>query len=163
MIPVLNPEDALVKSKGMAPGECLLAGELRTKSIEGYIYPSPTLLNGMVQGKTLVLSITNGTVALQISSSAKKVYISSLLNNPSVAEKIKNVYQTETIIIVCSRNSGEFSMEDFYGAGHLIDCLVQGKRDAFILNDATLAACTFYRKNVDEAFQIIQSSHVGQP
>ncbi|MGE7662166.1 2-phosphosulfolactate phosphatase [Peribacillus sp. NPDC097264] len=162
VIPVLSPADAELKSKDMTQGECLLAGEMRAQPIEGFIYPSPTLLNKLVQGKTLVLSTTNGTVALQKSSSAKKVYIASLLNNPSVAEKIKNVHQTETIVIVCSGNSGEFSMEDFYGAGHLIHCLVNGTQDAFLLNDAAKAACAFYSTNINSAFEILQTSHVGQ-
>ena len=162
VIPVHDPEEARLKSKDISQGECLLSGELRAKPIEGFIYPSPTLLNEMIHGKTLVLSTTNGTVALKNSSSAKKVYIASLLNNPSVAERIKNIHQTETIVIVCAGNSGEFSMEDFYGAGHLIDCLIQGTKSAFILNDAALAACTFYRTNIDNAFEILQSSYVGQ-
>jgi 2-phosphosulfolactate phosphatase len=117
----------------------------------------------MVLDKTLVLSTTNGTVALRNSSAAKKVYIASMLNNPSVAKKIKKDHQTETILVVCSGNSGEFSLEDFYGAGHLIDCLITGtQEDTFSLNDAAKAACTFYRTNMDNAFQILQSSYVGQ-
>lgn len=162
VIPVLSPADALLKSKDLALGEFLLAGELKANPIEDFLYPSPTLLSKLVHGKTLVLSTTNGTVALRNASSSKRVYIASLLNNPSVAKKIKHDHQTETIVIVCSGNSGEFSMEDFYGAGHLIDCLVKSTPDVFTLNDAARAACAFYRTNIQNAFEILQSSYVGQ-
>ncbi|MEK4535195.1 2-phosphosulfolactate phosphatase [Peribacillus sp. FSL K6-1552] len=162
VIPVLNPVDALLRSKELDHEDYLLAGELKAKPVDGFMYPSPTLLSKLVLNKTLVLSTTNGTVALRNSAAAKKVYIASLLNNPSVAEKIKKDHQTETIIIVCSGNSGEFSLEDFYGAGHLIECLITGAQGTFSLNDAAIAACTFYQTNADNTFDILQSSHVGQ-
>ncbi|WP_286184540.1 2-phosphosulfolactate phosphatase [Bacillus sp. SD075] len=162
VIPVMDPVDALVKSQELAHGDSIVAGELKAKPIDDLMYPSPTLLSRQVRGRTLILSTTNGTVALRNSAAAKKVYIASLLNNPSVAEKIKKHHKTETIIIVCSGNSGEFSLEDFYGAGHLIDCLIAGSQGSFILNDAAKAANALYRTNSENAFDILKSSYVGQ-
>ncbi|CAH0203670.1 putative 2-phosphosulfolactate phosphatase [Peribacillus sp. Bi96] len=162
VIPVMDPGDALLKSQELKQGDFLVAGELKAKPVDDLIYPSPTLLSKLVRDKTLILSTTNGTVALRNSAAAKKVYIASLLNNPSVAERIKKHHQIETIIIVCSGNSGEFSLEDFYGAGHLIDCMIAGSQERFILNDAARAATTLYRTNIDNAFDILQSSYVGQ-
>lgn len=162
VIPVMDPTEGLLISKEEEQGEYVLAGELNAAPVDDLIYPSPTLLKKMVRDKTLILSTTNGTVALRNSAAAKKVYIASLLNNPSVAEKIKRQHQSETIIIVCSGNSGEFSLEDFYGAGHLIDCLMLGSRERFILNDAARAANALYRTDIENAFDILQSSYVGQ-
>ncbi|AOH54068.1 2-phosphosulfolactate phosphatase [Peribacillus muralis] len=162
VVPVMDPSDGLLMSQEEEFGEYVLAGELNAAPVDNIIYPSPTRLGKMVRDKTLILSTTNGTVALRNSAAAKKVYIASLLNNPSVAEKIKQQHQTETIIIVCSGNSGEFSLEDFYGAGHLIDCLTLGSEERFILNDAARAAIALYRTNLENAFEILQSSYVGQ-
>ncbi|MCK1992702.1 2-phosphosulfolactate phosphatase [Peribacillus muralis] len=162
VIPVLDPSAGIEISQEEGNGEYVLAGELNAAPVDDLIYPSPTLLRKMVRDKTLILSTTNGTVALRNSAAAKKVYIASLLNNPSVAEKIKRQHQTETIIIVCSGNSGEFSLEDFYGAGHLIDCLMLGSPERFNLNDAAKAASALYRTNIENAFDILQASYVGQ-
>ncbi|WP_285766402.1 2-phosphosulfolactate phosphatase [Peribacillus sp. SI8-4] len=161
VIPVMDPAEGLLISKE-EQGEYVLAGELNAAPVDDLIYPSPTLLKKMVRDKTLILSTTNGTVALRNSAAAKKVYIASLLNNPAVAENIIRQHQTETIIIVCSGNSGEFSLEDFYGAGHLIDCLMLGSRGSYSLNDAARAASALYRTNIENAFDILQSSYVGQ-
>lgn len=75
MIPVMDPIDALVKSQELGHGDTLVAGELKAKPVEDLMYPSPTLLSKLVHGKTLILSTTNGTVALRNSAAAKKVYI----------------------------------------------------------------------------------------
>ncbi|MDQ7863752.1 2-phosphosulfolactate phosphatase [Peribacillus frigoritolerans] len=140
-----------------------MAGELKAKPVDDLMYPSPTLLSKLVRGKTLILSTTNGTVALRNSAAAKRVYIASLLNNPSVAEKNKkNIIKQKRSSSFVRENSGEFSLEDFYGAGHLIDCLIAGSQGTFILNDAAKAANALYRTNSENAFDILKSSYVGQ-
>lgn len=161
VIPVLSPADAAEKSNELDASQVLVAGELQARPVDGMIYPSPTLIGEMVAGKTLILSTTNGTVALGSSSAAKKVYIASMMNNPAVAAKIKRDHLDDTIVIVCSGNSGEFSQEDFYGAGHFIDCLLKDGKD-FKLNDAAKAACVFYQSNSEKAYDILESSHVGR-
>ncbi|MEH7076771.1 2-phosphosulfolactate phosphatase [Neobacillus drentensis] len=158
VIPVLHSNDALEQAKLFKQGEYVLAGELDAKPIDGFVYPSPTLIRDSINGKTLILSTTNGTVALRKSSSADKVYIASLLNNPAVAGVIQKVIEEHTILIICSGNSGETSLEDFYGAGHLIDCLV--KNNEYELTDAAKAAWYFYLGQED-AYKILLDSYVG--
>ena len=63
VIPVLHSNEAMELAKGFQQGECVLAGELDAKPIDGFIYPSPTLIGESIKGKTLILSTTNGTVA----------------------------------------------------------------------------------------------------
>ncbi|MFL6557346.1 MAG: 2-phosphosulfolactate phosphatase [Bacillus sp. (in: firmicutes)] len=159
VIPVLHSMEALELAKRYQHGECVLAGELDAKPIDGFLYPSPTLIRESINGKTLILSTTNGTVALRKSSSANKVYIASLLNNPAVAGILQGIEADETILIICSGNSGETSLEDFYGAGHLIDCLL--KNSNYDLTDAAKAALYFYRGQ-DDSYEILLDSYVGK-
>ncbi|MEH7356480.1 2-phosphosulfolactate phosphatase [Neobacillus drentensis] len=159
VIPVLNSNEAMELAKGYQPGECVLAGELDAKPIDGFVYPSPTLIRDFINGKTLILSTTNGTVALRKSSSAKKVYIASLLNNPAVASALWNIPEDQTILVICSGNSGETSLEDFFGAGHLIDCLL--KNGEYELTDAAKTALYFYRGQYD-SYEILLDSYVGR-
>jgi 2-phosphosulfolactate phosphatase len=159
VIPVLDRNEAIELAKEYHQDECILAGELDAKPIDGFVYPSPTIIKETINGKTLILSTTNGTVALRRSSSANKVYIASLLNNPAIAGAIQKVTMDHTILIICSGNSGETSLEDFYGAGHLIECLVNHRE--YELTDAAKAALYFYQGKVD-AYEILLDSYVGK-
>lgn len=102
VIPVLDRNEAIELAKEYHQDECILAGELDAKPIDGFVYPSPTIIKETINGKTLILSTTNGTVALRRSSSANKVYIASLLNNPAIAGAIQKVTMDHTILIICS-------------------------------------------------------------
>ena len=161
VIPVQTPDEAKRVSKSYKNGDMLMAGEVNAGPIEGFIYPSPSEIKREIKGKALILSTTNGTVALRMAADAKRVYIASLLNNESTAKHISETHKEETIIIVCSGNSGELSLEDFYGAGHLISCLEKsiGKLE---LNDAAKAAAAIFKQGDKNPYEQLSNSYVGQ-
>lgn len=159
VIPVLNSNEALELARRYRQDEYVLAGELDAKPIEGFVYPSPTLIGETINGKALILSTTNGTVALRKSLLADKIYIASILNNPAVAIAVQKCKEEQTILVICSGNSGETSMEDFYGAGHFIDCLL--KNGSYDLTDAAKTALYFYRGQED-SYEILLDSYVGK-
>lgn len=161
VIPVLDYKEALMIGKDYDPSKCILAGEDKAKPISGFVYPSPKVIRESIAGKTLILSTTNGTVALRKASSAKEVYVASLLNNPTIANRVRSrATDEDTILVICSGNSGELSLEDFYGAGHFISCLLEKEWDAE-LTDAAKAALLFYKGN-SEAYPVLSSSRVGR-
>lgn len=162
VIPVMDATEALEISKEYKDGEYILSGEVRARTIDGFVFPSPTGIRSSISGKTLILSTTNGTVALKKASKAKKVFVTSLLNNPAVAEQVRNDMKDHTILVICSGTSGEVSLEDFYGAGHFISCLLDGNPENVELTDAAKAAHLFYKGNEDDAYSILRASHVGQ-
>ncbi|CAH0345856.1 2-phosphosulfolactate phosphatase [Bacillus sp. CECT 9360] len=162
VIPVLNLQEALGYQKQNGSDSFLLAGELQAKPVDGFIYPSPAIIRKEVNGKILVLSTTNGTVALRKSAGASAVYIASLLNNPFVVGEIAKTWQQGTVIVVCSGNSGEVSLEDLYGAGHFIDCLLKEQDEEMEITDAALAALSLYRGNREDAYEVLKSSYVGR-
>ncbi|WP_264739466.1 2-phosphosulfolactate phosphatase [Cytobacillus firmus] len=158
VIPVLDFTEVMNVAAGMKPETFVLAGESHGKAIEGCVYPIPSRLREMINGKKLILSTTNGTVALRKLACASKVYNSSLLNNRAATESVKG--EAETVIVVCSGNSGELSLEDFYGAGRFIDCLTN--HDEWEMTDSAKAALHFYRGSSGSAFDILSSSRVGR-
>ncbi len=162
VIPVMDSKEALEVAKTLSDRDCIIAGEFEAKPIDGFVYPSPTLMRSMVKNKTLILSTTNGTVALRNSAAASKVYIASLVNNPFVANEIQKETDAETIVVVCSGNASGFSMEDFYGAGHFIECLVAENREQYELTDAALAALLFYQGRPSDAKHTLADSRVGR-
>ena len=162
VIPVLTPEEAIQVSNRFDRGEALLAGELQAKPIDGFLYPGPVRISKCIRGKALVLSTTNGTVALRNAAYANTVYISSLLNNAAVAETVLQEDRKYTIIVICSGNSGEFSLEDFYGAGHFISKLKGRTNEEIELNDAGKAAFAFYNNHSSDPAHLLATSRVGQ-
>lgn len=163
VIPVIDAGEGVRISQQFAAGRFLLAGELDAKPLEGFIYPNPLELNKEIKGKTLILSTTNGTIALRKSNTAGKVYISSLLNNFFVAQTILKEDVEHTIVIVCSGNAGEVSLEDFYGAGQFVSCLLEQQTSVCLkLSDAALSALSFYRGWQGDAVHALQSSKVGR-
>ncbi|WP_019241581.1 MULTISPECIES: 2-phosphosulfolactate phosphatase [Bacillus] len=162
VIPVLNERDAKQKAKGRDLSSFLLVGEYEGTTIEGFLDPNPLQLVDLLEDKTMILSTTNGTVAINNCSSAKKVYICSLLNGKAIADHIHKTHIDETIVIVCSGSSNHFCIEDFYGAGYFLDCLIQNNPLKFELSDSARAALLFFQNTSDKAEMIVKSSRVGR-
>ncbi len=161
VIPVLNFEEAISEEKQRNDENVLKVGEYRGKPIDGFLYPYPRSLKEQVNGKTIILSTTNGTVAIKKAVGAKKIYAGSLLNAKAVAEKIIDTYAGETILLVCAGSFGRFNIEDFYGAGFFIECLQQLHKN-WELTDAALTAHLIFKNNINQGNVILKKSRVGQ-
>ncbi|MFP7737388.1 2-phosphosulfolactate phosphatase [Priestia aryabhattai] len=159
VIPVKNEEEAREKAKTYKPDEIALVGEYGGKTIEGFFDPNSSTLKQHVQNKTIILSTTNGTVAIHKAEKAKHVYAASLLNGEAVASAVCQPSQDETVLLVCSGSSGRFCLEDLYGAGYFISCLLRLK--AFHLTDAAKAALLFYEAYEHSPVEILKQSAVG--
>jgi 2-phosphosulfolactate phosphatase len=117
-------------------------GEYEGKTIEGFYYPMPTSLKLNIQDKNMILSTTNGTVAIHKSQTAKKLYICSLLNGKAVADIVAIHHKDDSIIIVFSCSSDQFCLEDFFGAGQLLYLL--GERIQLQFTDSAKQKQLYY-------------------
>jgi len=63
----------------------------------------------------LIMTTTNGTLAIRNCHSSYRLYVSSLLNAPSVAKAAAR--HGRDVMLVCSGTHGIFSLEDAYCAG----------------------------------------------
>lgn len=118
IIPVKTVEEAQ-KQKILFPN-AILGGERDAIKLPGFDngnspfeYPKE-----VVDGKMIILSTTNGTLALSKTLEAEVVLIASFLNLGSVVEELAR--QNIPIHILCSGTKGEFSMDDFLCAGAVI-------------------------------------------
>lgn len=161
VIPVLDGDEARREAIGRAPGSFCLVGEYNGRTIEGFLDPNPLQLKNEIIGKTVVLSTTNGTVAIRKAANANKVYTASLLNGQAAAAKIAAAHQGETIVAVCSGSGGEFCLEDFFGAGYFIDCLMN-ETAHWEMTDAAKAARIFYVSNREWASRLLKDTRVGE-
>jgi 2-phosphosulfolactate phosphatase len=160
IIPVMDGAEALHMKKILDDPNVILAGEANGKTIEGFFDPIAARLKDFVAGKTVILSTTNGTVAIRKVASAKKIYAASLLNAAAVGERIIAEHIDDTIIAVCAGSGGQFCLEDFYGAGFFINELL-AKSDSWELTDSAKAALFFYQGNQDRAAEILTASRTG--
>ncbi|MEW4210791.1 2-phosphosulfolactate phosphatase [Priestia megaterium] len=160
VIPVKNEEEAREKAKTYKPDDIALVGEYRGKTIEGFFDPNPSTLKEHVQNKTVILSTTNGTVAIHNAEKANHVYTASLLNGEAVASAVCQQGQEKTVLLVCSGSADRFCLEDLYGAGYFISCLLQLK--TFHLTDAAKAALLLYEAYEHSPVEILKRSAIGE-
>lgn len=119
----------------------LLAAERNGEVVEGFDFGnSPFAYTAeKVAGRSVVLTTTNGTHAIQLSRGAKRIVIGSFFNLTALAEWLSEAQ--ENILLVCAGWKNGFNLEDTVFAGALVDKL---KSDAYTLDDAAIAAEDLY-------------------
>jgi 2-phosphosulfolactate phosphatase len=145
VVPVLDEAAARACAARMN-GNCVLAGELYAEVLPGFAHPAPlALVKHGVQGRTVVYSTTNGTVAMAQAAGAARVYCGALLNARALASHIVAQHAGDTVLIVCSGSGNNFNLEDFVGAGYFVECFAGLLGPAADFSDAAKAARTLYR------------------
>jgi len=137
IIPVSQVEECIAYSeKGY-----LIAAERNGEVVEGFDFGnSPfSYTADKVAGKTVVLTTTNGTHAINLSRNAKKIVIGSFLNLSSLANWLKD--QNENILLVCAGWKNKINLEDTVFAGALVERL---KGDDYKPDDSAIAAADLY-------------------
>lgn len=163
VIPVLDEAEAKAEAERFNPIDICLAGEDRGLPIPGFMDPTPLYLKEKVSDKTVVLLTTNGTIAIRKSAGAHNVYISSLLNVPTVVEEVRNVHENETIVLVCSGSQNQFCLEDFYGAGYFVSEMAKQYEEIELdMSDRALAAMLFYENARTGTTELMKQTRVGK-
>jgi 2-phosphosulfolactate phosphatase len=165
IIPVRGEAEARTVQAGLQNELCLLCGELDGLTINGFLNPDPaSLLMNVLAGKPLILSTTNGTVALENCRSARRLYASSLVNGAAVADCIRHEPDEASVVIVCAGSDGRFALEDFLGAGCLVSHLLEAGGDAWHLSDAATAAVKLYEsqapRHTADLLQQTETAHL---
>src|SRR5699024_5755047 len=122
--------------------DIMLMGEDKGTPVQDFAYPDPTLFEKQPIAQPVVFRSTNGTIAIESAKQAKRLYLSSLVNNHKLAKDLLSNEDDTSIVIICSGNDNRFSMEDFAGAGHLISHLVEA--EAFELSDGAKVALQYF-------------------
>lgn len=154
IFPVMELEEC----RAYAGQGCLTAAERNGIKAEDFdLGNSPfSYMNGVVQGRSVAITTTNGTRAIRLSEAAEEIVIGSFLNLQSVADHLRELQLD--VIVVCAGWKGKFNLEDTLFAGALAECLQQ---DFTFENDATLASLHLYQAAKADMFAFLkQSSHV---
>lgn len=140
----------------------LLAGERFCKKITGFHFSnSPTeIASHDVKGKSMILTTTNGTRAMQRAQNANPLLIGAFLNGTAVAQKIIQVGKDVTLYCAGSRN--EFALEDGLAAGFIIQKLRSISDGTVELSDFAQLLYDAYVKNEDRLEELLFHTATGR-
>ncbi|MEO5599830.1 MAG: 2-phosphosulfolactate phosphatase [Cyclobacteriaceae bacterium] len=141
------------KSKGY-----YTAGERDGKKVDGFDFGNSPFeyMNGVLKGKKLAFTTTNGTGAIVKAAGAREIVIGSFLNLSAVAQYLRQT--NNNILIVCSGWKGKVNLEDTLFAGAVVDSL---KDDFGYDCDAPLIAQRLYEEGRHNLSAFLEnSSHI---
>jgi len=155
MIPVAGLDEAR-KYKDLG---YLVAAERNAVKQEGFDFGNSPFhyMDEQVKGKTIVISTTNGTQAIEAAKDASVIAIGSFLNLSALAEWI--LPQERDVIILCAGWKNKFNLEDSLFAGALANKLIDSGNFSTMC-DSTIAAGYLYERASDDLYGFLEySSH----
>jgi 2-phosphosulfolactate phosphatase len=153
IIPVATLEEAeAYKQKGY-----IVAAERNGKVVDGFkIGNSPfSYMDASLKGKTIVMTTTNGTQAIDKAKNAKKILIASFLNLNSVVNYLKK--EKGSVVILCAGWQFKYNLEDTLLAGAITHYLKELYTNTC---DAAIASSQLYEQHCNNKEALLsKSSH----
>lgn len=159
VVPFVKTSDLLDMYNRGDKDQMLRCGERNTRKIEGFdLGNSPSEYTPeVVDGKHILLTSTNGTLAIKNCSSASKILIAGFVNLRAVVNYI--VAEGRDTVIVCAGTNNKFSLEDGLLAGMMIQMIKE--RCSVFLDDMAILLSKFSSIESDHLVsKIIECGHV---
>ena len=154
VIPVKTVEEAQNLYVQCDTAKTLRGGERNALKIEGFDLSNSPLeyKKKLVEGKTLILTTTNGTNAINNIKGADEVVLACFRNVAAVVEHIVGLSHrgSSDIAIVCAGTESHFSLDDGLCAGMIIELLKQ--RTEVETDDLGLLLNRFFNESKDNLF-----------
>ncbi len=139
----LIPVSTLEECKAFQTQGFLTAAERNGQTVEGFDFGnSPySYIENDVKGRSIGVTTTNGTLAINKSKEAIQVVIGSFLNKTAVINYLKA--QNQHVLILCAGWKGRVNLEDSLYAG----AVVEGLQDDFDCKaDSAVVSQSLYEK-----------------
>src|SRR5581483_9813887 len=123
VIPLESSEEVVTRSKAFERSDVLLAGERRMLPIPGFDLGNSPLqfTRETVEGKTVLMTTTNGTPAIGTTAGARDVVIASYVNYTAVLTMLRTALRGGTdITLICAGRERQFALEDAGCAGRYV-------------------------------------------
>lgn len=164
VIPFDSSEEAVNRSKSFERSEVRLAGERRMLAIPGFdLGNSPReFTRDAVEGKTILMSTTNGTATLAGVTGARDVLVASYVNLSAVLAMLRSALRGGTeVVLICAGRERQFALEDAACAGRYARAIVRRVPEVEV-NDATQACMLLDRKYGDNIQRLFHDSAHGK-
>lgn len=154
IIPVATVEEA--RAYIGKPGY-VAAAERNGEVVDGFsVGNSPLALKSMdLKGKTIVISTTNGTKAINIGKEARQLVIGSFLNLTALTEWL--LKQDDNILLLCSGWRDKFSLEDSVFAGAVTDRLLESGKFG-VEEDSSIASKYLYQAARENYMSVLKAA-----
>jgi len=164
VLPLESTDEVVARAKSFERGDVRLAGERKMRTIEGFDFGNSPLefTREAVEGRTVLMTTTNGTAAIAATQGARDVYVAAYVNLSSVVGVLRRALRKGAdVAIVCAGHEGHFALEDATCAGRLVHRVTQ-RLTTVQPNDAALASLQLHRKFGDDLWDLCESSLHGQ-
>lgn len=134
IIPVATLEEA----KKHKVNGTLVGAEREGLPVDGFDFGNSPFhyMGEKIKGKTIVLTTTNGTQAIEAAKDAYKIVIGSFLNIDALCNFL--IEEKRNVLLLCSGWKNKFNLEDAVFAGAVTD-EISNRTDNYELGDACLA------------------------
>lgn len=163
VIPLASSEEVVSRGKSLARSEVRLAGERKMLPVPGFDFGNSPLefTREAVEGKTILMSTTNGTPAILAVQGARDVMIASYVNLSAVVSMLRAALRGGTdVAIVCAGHERHYALEDSACAGLLVQRITM-KHSKAETNDAAQAAMHINRKYGENLKRLFRESTHG--
>ena len=164
VVPLAEAEEVIRRAKAFDRSEVLLAGERKMHPIPGFdVGNSPAEFSpAAVEGKTVLLTTTNGTAALLALQGARDVIVASYVNFAAALALLRTARRGGTdVTLLCAGRERQFALEDAACAGRFARALV-GRGGGVDINDAARASILIDRRYGDRVDRVFADSEHGQ-
>lgn len=167
IIPVATVEQAMKIVGNLHSTSTVLCGERGGKRIEGFTLGNSPFeyTEEAVKGKALILTTTNGAIALTKAKHARECFVTSFVNLSASVEAVFGVQgiEQEHLYILCSGREEDFSLEDATCAGMLITRLLERFGNSIgRLTDSARAALSIYQHYGSDIYRTLMESDHGR-
>lgn len=155
---VFDRKEQLI-SEGIPPDKILLGGERMGRKVSGFDLGNSPLEYSpeKVDGKTIIISSTNGTKSISRSKNAGEIIIGSFLNSGAAAEYL--VRKDADTVFYLSGKEGRFSLEDAVGAGMIIENIINVSNNAELSDSAMMCHFLYEKFKIDPLRVFLQGEH----
>jgi len=129
VVPFESPDEVADRARQFERAAVLLSGERKMLPMPGFdLGNSPReMVRDVVEGKTLLMTTTNGTRALLAAVGAAEVIVACYANASAVTALLRTALRSGThVIIVCAGQDKDVALEDAGCAGFFVRLVTDG-------------------------------------
>jgi 2-phosphosulfolactate phosphatase len=164
VIPLESSDEVITRAKAFERRDVKLAGERKMLPIPGFDFGNSPLefTKENIEGKTVLMTTTNGTIAITNTQGARDVVIASYVNFTAVCTMLRTALRGGAdIAIICAGRERQFALEDAGCAGRYVNH-VSKRMTNITLNDAAQACTLIDRKYGDQILRLFDASEHGR-
>jgi 2-phosphosulfolactate phosphatase len=164
VVPLESADEVITRARNFERSQVRLAGEHKMLPISGFDFGNSPLevSRDSVEGTTVLMTTTNGTIALAGIQGARDVAVASYVNFSAVSALLRAALRGGTAVtIICAGRDRLFSLEDAACAGRYVRDLAEHLPDAE-LSDAARVCMMLEARYGDDLAKLFADSELGR-